>query len=317
MRVLITGGFGFIGGRVATHLSSFGHQIIIASRIKHDAPLWLQTAQMSQLNWDSESSLRAACDNIDVVIHAAGMNSSDCEANPEKALEFNGVATQRLVQAAVASKVKTFIYLSTAHVYARPLTGSITEDTTPKNQHPYATTHLEGEKAVLSASTAGVINGIVLRLSNIYGPPTHKDVNCWMLLVNDLCKQAVTTEKMVLRSSGSQQRNFLAMSDACEVIASVVVSNIENRVPKILNVGSLESETIFEMASLIQKRCLKVIGINPQIENLAGDQKLETSTLNYNSLYASFLQKRIKNHRDREIDALLNYCNDSFGLKTQ
>jgi UDP-glucose 4-epimerase len=316
MRILITGGLGFIGGRVATHLSSFGHQIVIASRTKHDPPLWLPTAEMFHLNWDVESSLRKACEDVDVVIHTAGMNSSDCEISPEKAHEFNGSATQRLVEASVAAKVKTFVYLSTAHVYEHPLSGSITETITPKNQHPYATSHIAGEKAVLSASIGGEIDGIVLRLSNVYGAPTHKNVNCWMLLVNDLCKQAVTTQRIILRSSGTQQRNFLTMSDACAVIASAIFDNIEVGIPKILNVGSRESETVFEMAIAIQKRCQKMLGIFPQIETLPSGQKLDFPRLSYDSLYTLSLQNIIKNNRDREIDLLLNFCSDSFGLKT-
>ena len=315
MRILITGGLGFIGGRVATHLSSLGHQIVIASRTKHDAPIWLPAARMFHLNWEDVSSLRKACENVDVVVHAAGMNSRDCEISPEKALEFNGSATQRLVEASIAAKVTKFVYLSTAHVYGHPLSGSITEATSPKNQHPYATSHLTGEKAVLSASISGEIDGIILRLSNIYGAPTHKNVNCWMLLVNDLCKQAVTTQKIILRSSGTQQRNFLTMSDACAIIACTIFENIKIGIPKILNVGSRESETVFEMAMAIQKRCQTVLKIFPQIETLTSDQRLDSSTLSYGSLYSNSLLDKIENNRDREIDALLNFCNDSFGLK--
>ncbi len=312
MRILITGGLGFVGGRLATYLSSFGHQIVIASRSKHDPPIWLPTARMIQLNWDVESSLREACENIDVVVHAAGMNSRDCEKNPEKALEFNGSATQRLVNASVAAQVKRFVYLSTAHVYGHPLNGSITEDTTPKNQHPYATSHLAGEEAVLAASIGGKIDGIVLRFSNVFGAPTHKDVNCWMLLVNDLCKQAIMTQRIIIRSSGAQQRNFLTMSDACIVIASAIFNDIEIRVPKILNVGSGESTTIFEMAITIQERCQEVFGIFPQIETLSPEKKLDYPKLSYGSLFRLSVLDKIKNDKKREIDALLNFCKDSF-----
>jgi UDP-glucose 4-epimerase len=308
---------GFIGGRVATHLSSYGHEVVIASRAKYDPPAWLPKAQMLQLNWNDESNLREACTHIDVVIHAAGMNSGDCEKNPRAALEFNGLATQRLVQASVIAKVKTFVYLSTAHVYARPLAGFITETTIPKNHHPYATSHLAGEKAVLSASKEGDIDGIVLRFSNIYGAPTNKDVNCWMLLVNDLCKQATTTQRIILRSSGSQQRNFLSMSDACTVIRSILVDEFEIGIPKILNVGAVESESIKDMANLIKKRCTKVLGTSPVIEYLPDNLEQDNSILNYGSNYAPLILGKIENDRDREIDALLKFCDDSFSQKLE
>ena len=315
MRILITGGMGFIGGRVATHLSNFGHKIVIASRKKNDAPVWLPKAQMFQLNWDNESNLRQACNDIDVVIHAAGMNSGACEENPEEALIFNGAATQRIVRASIAADVKTFIYLSTAHVYSRPLTGQINENTAPKNQHPYATSHLAGEEAVLSASSTGKIDGIVLRLSNIYGAPTYKDVNCWMLLVNDLCKQAATNQKIVLRSSGSQQRNFLTMSDACAVISSIILGAGKPRTSNVINIGSNKSETIHQMAVTIQERCRIVMGIKPKIENLVYDAVLDSKNLNYESLYALSLVGKIENDKNREIDTLLKFCLDSFSMK--
>ena len=79
------------------------------------------------------------------------MNSQDCANDPVAALEFNGVATTRLVSAALSSGVKKFIYLSTAHIYSSPLVGKISEETYPKNFHPYATSHLAGEMAVLKA----------------------------------------------------------------------------------------------------------------------------------------------------------------------
>src|SRR3546814_14338280 len=117
-----------------------------------------------------------ACRGCDAVIHAAGMNAQNCAANPVEALEFNGVATARLVQAAARVGIRRFIYLSTAHVYCAPLTGTITEDTCLRNLHPYATTHLAGENAVLLAVQFGEILGIVLGIANVLGVPAYPEV---------------------------------------------------------------------------------------------------------------------------------------------
>lgn len=215
MRILITGGLGFIGGRLAVHLSRSGHDIIIGSRSKHDVSAWLPGAENYQMNWDSAENILGACANVDVVVHAAGMNSFDCQEDPSAAFQFNGLATEMLAQAAARCKVKTFIYLSTAHVYASPLVGNVNEHTTPRNLHPYATSHLVGESAVLKVSRNEGMEGVILRISNVYGAPTHPDVNSWGLLVNALCRQAITSQKIVIRSNPLIQRNFLTMSDAC------------------------------------------------------------------------------------------------------
>jgi len=77
-----------------------------------------------------------SCDGVYVVIQAAGMNAQDCAADPVAALAFNGVATVRLVMAASRTGAQRFISLSTAHVYASPLAGTITEATYPRNLTP-------------------------------------------------------------------------------------------------------------------------------------------------------------------------------------
>ena len=316
MRILITGGFGFIGGRLAVHLSKCGHQIILASRVKRDVPDWLVFAETFHIDWCDESKLREVCSRVDIVIHAAGMNSNDCQADPEVAFEFNGVATARLVRAAVSAEIDTFIYLSTAHVYASPLQGEITEATKLNNPHPYATSHLAGEDAVLKTSERGKTQRVVLRLANIYGAPTHAMANCWMLLVNDLCKQAVTTREILVQSSGLQQRNFLTMSDACVVIEKLLATGSGLNVPAILNVGSRNSETINDMATLIQKRCKEVLGINPIIKHSSDNPKNVASTLNYGTLYSSLFIESILNNKNSEIDSLLEFCRDSFAVKS-
>ena len=151
MRILITGGFGFVGGRVAVHLAKQGHKIVLGSRKATCPPPWMQQAEVANINWDDPISLELSCREVDVLIHAAGMNAQECLADPVAALAFNGVATARLVAAATRARVNHMICLSTAHVYDSPLEGVITENSCPQNLHPYATSHLAGDHAVLSA----------------------------------------------------------------------------------------------------------------------------------------------------------------------
>lgn len=316
MRFLITGGRGFIGGRLAVHLSKAGHSVVIGSRSKHDAPEWLPKAESLQMDWGSLAALRDACTNVDVVIHAAGMNSMDCQRDPLAALEFNGTATARLARAASEMKVTTFIYLSTAHVYSSLLVGQFNENTTPNNSHPYGTSHLAGEKAILDSTLGSKMNRFVLRFSNVYGAPTYVDSNSWVLLVNDLCLQAVTLNKIAIESNGSIQRNFLTMTDACSVIESLVGISEKQKIPNILNVGNQLSETISGMATLIQKRCVVVLGTQPTIEYLTKETIEAPRVLKYESLHSSLFVRMIKDNRNYEIDSLLKFCVDSFTMKS-
>jgi len=313
VRILIAGGFGFIGGRLAKHFWQAGHQVVLGSRSESNPPDWLPQAEVVQIKWTDEYGLESICEGVDVIIHAAGMNAQECAADPIAALDFNGVATERLVEAASRAGVRKFIYLSTAHVYASPLVGTITEKTLPHNPHPYALSHLEGESAVLNGNKRGVIQGIVIRLSNAYGAPMHKDVNCWMLLVPDLCRQATQTRKLVLQTSGLQQRDFVWISEVCRVAETLVVANRGSTKFSIFNVGAGMSQSVLEMAVLIQQRCVLVLGFEPDLEYKEGVADEQQLRLSYTSDHLTSMEISVKStDKVAEIDRLLQFCQRAF-----
>lgn len=315
MRILITGGLGFVGGRLSVHLQKAGHHIVIGSRNATSPPDWLPQAEVVQLNWDDGHALEHRCSGIDVLIQAAGMNALDCTADPVAALKFNGLATASLLAAAIRAGVQKFIYLSTVHVYANPLVGTITEKTCPRNLHPYATSHLAGENVVLSASQHGQIQGIVLRLSNAFGAPMSKDVNCWMLLVNELCRQAVQTRKLVLQTSGRQRRDFIGMTEVCRVVAHLALYNGDALQHGIFNVSAGISQSLLGMAQLIQQRCRLVLGFEPELQRPedGSNEQHEVLTCRTENLVEMGFNVCLDNVA--EIDRLLAFCQSFFSQR--
>ena len=312
-RILIIGGFGFIGGRLAVQLAQAGHHIVLGTRSSQKAPDWLPEAAVTQIQWDANVALEASCKNIDVVIQAAGMNAQDCAADPVAGLAFNGVSTSRCLASAIRAGVKRFVYLSTAHVYASPLSGTITEETCPHNLHPYATSHLAGEHAVLGANQREQIQGIVLRLSNTFGAPIHKDANCWMLLINDLCRQAVQTRQLVLQSNGLQHRDFIALGDVCRVVERLADAHGESMRCSIFNVGAGVSHSVLAMAQLIQQRCLSVLGFEPELRRAQGRDDQHPLKLTYRADNLAALGINFDSSDNvAEIDSLLRYCQSTF-----
>ena len=313
MRILITGGFGFVGGRLAVHLAQAGRQIVLGSRNSITPPAWLPQAEVVQIEWDDGRALEHSCNGADAVIQAAGMNAQECASDPIAALAFNGVATARLVAAASRAGVQRFIYLSTAHVYASPLVGTITEDTCPRNLHPYSSSHHAGESAVLSASQRGRIEGIVLRLSNAFGAPVHEDVNCWTLLVNDLCRQAVTKRSFTLRSAGVQRRDFVTLQDVSRAVSHVLDLSKEHMGDGIFNIGGAWTPRVIDMAELIRARCSAVLGFVPDFIRTEPDEGEAALDLDFqiNRLLASGFG--LSGNAATEIDATLLFCHEAFG----
>ena len=77
------------------------------------------------------------------------MNAEDCNKSEIEAIRVNEGNTKALLSAAIENNVKNFVYLSTAHVYASPLKGSLNESSPINGTHPYATSHFLGEQTVL------------------------------------------------------------------------------------------------------------------------------------------------------------------------
>lgn len=311
MKVLITGGFGYLGGRFAQFLASQGkHEIILGSRWHSKAPPWLPHGRVARTRWTSSASLEGICVGVDAIVHMAGMNAQDCVADPVKALEFNGVATARLLRSAVKQRVRRFIYISTAHVYGSPLTRIITEDSCPASIHPYAVSHRVGEDVVRDAHMKGEIEGIAIRLSNSYGAPSHKDANCWMLVVNDLCRQAVATRRMVLQSSGLQRRDFIALTDACRAIKHLLELPKDLLKNGLFNVGGRWAPTVLEMTQFVADRIHVATGQKPEIVRKV-DQNLENHEIfDYRVtklLDTGFVLNPFDNV-GQEIDGLIRFC---------
>ena len=301
-----------MGGRLSQHLLSAGHDVVLGSRTAREAPDWCRGARVVKTDWADGSVLRSICSSMDVVVHASGMNAQDCAGDPVAALQCNGVATASLAGVAAAAGVQRFIYLSTAHVYAAPLVGRLDEDVLPGNLHPYATSHLAGEKAALYAGRQGM-DTVVLRLSNAFGRPVTKDVNCWMLLVNDLCRQAVVAGELKLQTTGMQMRDFLPIAEVCRLMGSVVETTGQRMPHGIVNVGASMTMSVLEMAARIRRRCKVTLGFEPAIVVPQAGADAPAGDLNYGTERLRQFNVTLDPNPDAELDDLLRFCRLHFG----
>jgi len=266
-RILVTGGFGYLGGRITQHLSSIPGLIILAGgRRIHALPPGFGAVEPVQLDVTDSVHLDEVCKGVDMIVHCAAMNEVDCASSPEDALIVNGLGTLKLLRAAEKASVSRFIYFSTAHVYGTPLAGRIDETRLPRPTHPYAITHKVSEDFVLSAHDQRRLTGIALRLSNGFGVPITAEVNRWTLLVNDLCQQVVKHKKIVLRSSGLQRRDFIPLSDVARAVEHCISLPAPEVSDGLFNLGGKNTLTVYEMARRIANVCERVLEFHPPLE---------------------------------------------------
>ena len=313
-RVLITGGFGYVGGRIAVELANSHEWIVrLGSRKTQDKPSWLPEAETVAMDVLEPSSLLAAMADVQAVVHLVAMNENECVVDPGRAVLINTLGTLNVLQAAIAAGVKRFIFFSTAHVYGAPLVGNIDEQTLPRPLHPYAITHRAAEDFVLAAHDQKKISGIVVRLSNGFGAPTHPEVDRWTLLVNDLCRQAVHNRKLVLRSSGLQQRNFITLADVGRATGHLLGLNQMECGDGLFNLGGDHSLLVWDMVQRISRRCESTLGYLPGIERPEPSPDEQADFLNYCSDKLQKTGFAPRGNLDEEIDRTLLVCAQAWG----
>lgn len=164
MIIAITGGRGFIGGRLAIWQLAAGHRVRMLSRRPHEPPVvdCIQWHQADLVDGDEKALLRFV-DGVDVLFHCAGEIRE--VARMESA---NRGGTERLAGLA-AGRVGRWVQLSTAGVYGNPRCGTIDEHTPPEPADAYEASKLHGDEALFAVGAGTGMPWTVLRPTIVFG----------------------------------------------------------------------------------------------------------------------------------------------------
>ncbi len=313
MHILITGASGLVGSRLSEDLARRGYVLRLASPTSRSSQN--SGHEEVQINWEEEETLYVACQGVEAVIHASGMNAGDCAEDPVGALAVNGLGSAKLARAARRAGVSRLIYFSSAHVYANPLTGSISEDICPSNLHPYASSHLAAEYVLRQAGQEGGMQVLVLRMSNAFGAPVQPQINCWSLLVNDLCRQYARRGCLQLATSGQQWRDFIPLTDVCEAVVRLLESGHDFNTAGVLNLGGCAMRVV-DMAELVSTRVAALLGRSALVERpVVLDAAGVLASLDYRCDRLTNLIGTLPRDMAGEIDGLLAFCMRHFHRK--
>jgi UDP-glucose 4-epimerase len=268
--------------------------------------------QLVHTDWGSTESLTQVCRGMDFVVHLAAMDDAAASTDAIGALQMNGVSSLRLLEAAKVAGIQRFIYFSTVQVYGEPLLGTIDETVLPRPIQPYAISHKVMEDFVLAAHHRKEIAGVVVRLSNCFGAPVTPDMDRWNLLVNDLCRQAVVTQQLRLKSNGFQLRDFITLGDVGRALIHLLMLDAVQLGDGLFNLGGGGSMSILEMAKRISVRYSSLTGCQVAI--------VQPPCSGYIPPLFAFRCEKLSatgfsllREIDREIDDTLKLCMRAFG----
>ncbi len=250
MKILITGGAGFIGSHLTKLLSVDNDVIIYDIKEPKQANVDSIIGDVNNLEKNLQSHT-----NIDVVIHlAASVGVENTETDPIMTLNSNILGTKNILEFCKTNNVKKIILASSSEVYGEPTKIPIEESQTPIPITTYGVSKLAGEEYVKSYAKMYGLKYSILRFFNVVGPNQSK-----RFVLPEFINNALSDKPILVHGEGSQIRAFCHISDICQGIKK----SISDGDGEIINIGNdLEPITIENLA----KKIITILNSKSKIE---------------------------------------------------
>lgn len=252
MNVLVTGGAGFIGCRLATELGIRGHQVRVLDNLstgrKEAVPDGVDFHIGDLCNSDE---VLTACTDIEVVFHQAAIRSvpkSIEEPMVSQAVNIGG--TLNLLMAAASAGVRRVVYASSSSVYG-DVGDQINREDLPTNpMSPYAVSKLAAEKYCQVWSYLGHVEAVSLRYFNVFGPGQHPDSK-YSAVFPAFVSALMNGKSPEVHWDGEQSRDFTYVDDVVE--ANLLAATRPQLTGETLNIASGRPKTINDVLEAIGK----------------------------------------------------------------
>ena len=253
MRVLVTGGGGFIGSNLVHGLLEQGHSVRVLDNFStgNRANLDDVEADIELVEGELRSYERvhAATRGVEVVFHQGALPSVPRSVqDPLTTNAVNVEGTVNVLLAARDEQVRRVVFASSSSVYGNSGTLPRREDAAPDPISPYAVAKLAAERYCVSASRVYPLEAVALRYFNVFGP--HQDPHSqYAAVVPKFIAAVAAGEPVPIYGDGKQSRDFTYIANVVE--ANLLAAEADGVSGAILNVATGRSATVDELADTI------------------------------------------------------------------
>lgn len=271
MKILVTGGCGYVGSVLVPKLLNLGHEVIVYDIMWFGNHLKEQN-NLSIFRGDIRSIKAVPMEGVDAIIHLANIANDPCgDLNSKLSWEVNVLATMGLVEKAIANNVKQFILSSSGSVYGIKDEPQVTEDLSLVPISDYNKTKMISERVLLSYKDNIIVQ--IVRPATIcgYSPRMRLDLSVNMLTMQALAKGRITV------FGGNQTRPNIHIQDITDVFIHFL--NLGDKATGIYNAG-FENISILDIANmaaeLIPSEIVVTESNDPRSYRLNADKLLST-----------------------------------------
>lgn len=240
MRVLVTGGAGFIGANLCRTLLATGAVEVI---VLDD----LSTGSLDNLDGcDVEvrvgsvldaDAVGRACTGVQAIVHLGALGSVPRSvADPTTSFAVNATGTVNVLEAARRAGAHV-LFASSSSVYGSNPALPKHEDLAPRPMSPYAASKLAAESTALAYSSSYALPVLAFRFFNVYGP-LQRAGHAYAAAIPAFVHAALRGEPVTVFGDGSQSRDFTFVDTVCEVLTDAVIRRVTSAEPVNLAFGS-------------------------------------------------------------------------------
>lgn len=249
MKVLITGGAGFIGSHLAEHFQGKAEVRVLDNfRTGHRRNLDGLKVELIEGSILDRELVERAVRGVDYVFHLAALVSvPESVERPHECVALNVTGLLNVLEASAAAGVKKVCLSSSAAVYGNNPELPKREEMRPEPRSPYAVTKLDGEYYCQQFAETRRLETVALRFFNVFGP-RQDPKGAYAAAMPIFMQQALAGEPLTIHGDGGQTRDFVYVKD---IVAANVFAATTAGLTGVFNVGYGRAITVLELAQRI------------------------------------------------------------------